>query len=513
MMLDVELDMLPASFRAILHKGRFLVAYHLPVRGRYVAQYIQSDGQRRELEYDVASQCCLTLDERRAELPGETREPWPEEGLTILTRYFLADELEELRVQFDAVDDSGGTVVSRSVSAYVPTVWDGKQLIQEALHRQRFPARYAALTRSEQVTFWAQKLLRFRRAKGESGCEENAIYTPALIEDMEKIDPHVRQLLPEILGQLATLEQTEASETFASFSAGTGVLVSQPLPTQARRMAFEYLILRPETGPCDVEAITAWLNARPFTFLDPFDKQLWHLSTNAQTAASDRHALLVDHHRFSNRVHVTVFPDRIGVSVMTSSLDQVRALEFLVWLASRGAWTVALDRGAAQPLGDPRRLFPAGLHDPDDLDHDALLLTPVNAGCLLTWKDHVRPGREFVAHTDGPWRLYSGERVLRGQLTQDARDTLEAALATVDSDDFWTDDFWIRDAETAPATTNIEDADRSEFVAFDPESPPASCRALVALVVAWLDALEGWSPGGVVEGFASIRQWLDPSPN
>lgn len=267
-------------------------------------------------------------------------------------------------------------------------------------------------------------------------------------------------------------------------------------------MDCEELTLRTAEGPCDVAAMAAWLSAQSFAFLDPVEGQVWHLSASSQTAARARQARLADHRRLPLGVEVLVFPDRVAVNVVANEYDRARALDFLAWLATQGSWTVALDRSAPEPLGDPRRLFPPGVPDPRDLDHDELLLTPVAAGRLLTWKDNVHPGRELVAHSAGAWRVYSGERVYRGQLTEAAHAELAAALETVDSADAG-----MLDAEVALATVAIEDADGLEFVAFDPGAPPASCQALSELVVPWLDALEAWQPGSVVDGLATVRRW------
>lgn len=270
-------------------------------------------------------------------------------------------------------------------------------------------------------------------------------------------------------------------------------------------MEFEDLTLRPAAGPCDVAAIAAWLNAQSFAFLDPIESQVWHLSANSQTAARARQARLAGRRRQPPGVLVVVFPDRVVLSMVANEHDRARAVEFLAWLAREGAWTVALDRSPPEPLGDPRRLVPPGAPEPHDLDHDELLVTPVASGRLLTWRDNVHSGRELVAHSSGAWRLYVGDVVLRGQLTAAAQRALAAALASPDSDDQGT-----LDSGVAPATVAIEDADGLEFVAFDPGSPPPSCRALSMLVVPWLDALEAWQPGSTVDGLATVRRWIPP---
>ena len=67
-----------------------------------------------------------------------------------------------------------------------------------------------------------------RRANGESGYEEDDVYSLDLIRDMERTDPHVRALLPEILTLVGGLEQTAPEEAIAAFTARTGIPVGPP---------------------------------------------------------------------------------------------------------------------------------------------------------------------------------------------------------------------------------------------------------------------------------------------
>ena len=43
-------------------------------------------------------------------------------------------------------------------------------------------------------------------------------------------------------------------------------------------MNYENLKLRPSSGSVDRDAITTWLAAKDYAFLDPLGKDTWHLS-------------------------------------------------------------------------------------------------------------------------------------------------------------------------------------------------------------------------------------------
>lgn len=264
-------------------------------------------------------------------------------------------------------------------------------------------------------------------------------------------------------------------------------------------MEFEELVLRPVSGAVDEEAVAAWLNARPYAFHDPIAGDGWHLSATARSAASNRQARLADPSRFPLGVRVLVYPDRVVVAARADSDDLARALELVTWIVGAGDWTVSIDAGPPQPVGDPRRLFPASLPDPATLD-DATA-SPVADGTLLTWTDDSRPGRELVVHSSGAWRFTANGRGLRGDLDRAATAALNAAVATVDADDPE-----LADADAgAPVRLEIEDPAGIEYVHLDPRTPPASCQQVVSLVSGWLDALEHWQVTRVVDGFASIR--------
>jgi hypothetical protein len=93
------------------------------------------------------------------------------------------------------------------------------------LHRQRFPAQYRGWNRAEKISHWAYVIHRWRRVNGESSRDEDAIYTPELVSDLERIEPNLRDMLGEILAQVGRLEQTPAAEAIAAFTARTGITI------------------------------------------------------------------------------------------------------------------------------------------------------------------------------------------------------------------------------------------------------------------------------------------------
>lgn len=220
-MVEVPLDKLPAPLVAHIHRDGFQVAYHLPDKDRYIVEQELAGGQRQELEYDVGRGRLLTLDERRAELPSPTHTQLADDNLAMTTSYSIDDVIQDKRVTFST--DDGNISVSRAV--HVPLVWDGAQLIRAALRQHREPARYAAMTHDEKIAHWTGVLHRYRRARGESGRDEDDVFTAQLVTDLERSEPKLRALLREILTELARMEQTAPADMIARFTRRTGITV------------------------------------------------------------------------------------------------------------------------------------------------------------------------------------------------------------------------------------------------------------------------------------------------
>jgi hypothetical protein len=232
---DVALNDLPTAFASALDRSGFRFAYQLSKPTRYVAWQVRSDGQGEELELDTTLGRCLTRDERTKELPAATTQTVDPEKMTLQTTYALDPRTAELRVRFAASDAAGVEVVAVERRAHVPMPWDGAQLVRQALKRQGFPAEYAGWSRDQKVRYWAIQLHRWRRAQGESGKDEDEIYNAGLVRDMQMTDPSVVALLPDVLTQVAQMEQSSPTEAIATFSAKTGVRVAAPAGKPAAR--------------------------------------------------------------------------------------------------------------------------------------------------------------------------------------------------------------------------------------------------------------------------------------
>ncbi|APR79594.1 Hypothetical protein A7982_04941 [Minicystis rosea] len=225
-MIDISLDQLPPRFVASLGGRNPISACFLPEKGRYVARLARPDGKTEELEFDTALGRCLTLDERRRELPAVDRQAHEVERVTVTSTSFLDPDTGELHVRMDVDDDAGLRVTSIDKVVHDPDAWAADEVLEQVLARRRFPSEYAAWPRDRKVSHWAATLHRFRRAMGESGRDEDDVYTPDLVRDMESTDPRVRELLRDILTQVGALEQTAPAEAIAAFTTRTGIHVA-----------------------------------------------------------------------------------------------------------------------------------------------------------------------------------------------------------------------------------------------------------------------------------------------
>jgi hypothetical protein len=191
---------------------------------------------------------------------------------------------------------------------------------------------------------------------------------------------------------------------------------------------FEDLTLTPSSGTIDVAEVSAWLAKQDHAFFDPVSGDGWHMSATRAACEVNRRARVADPSRFSDGIRILVSPDAIEISVRGGRDEMSRVLQFMEWLASRHAWIVTRDRMQPEPLGDPRRLFAAGLVAPALLDHDPTL-PPLTEGTLATWTDHRNGYRSLAVHSSGQWRYEDQRGTLRGRLTDRARESWNAAMS------------------------------------------------------------------------------------
>ena len=221
----LNLGELPTQLVAVINQARFVEAFYMPDRGRFVARHILPNGRREELEYDEVLRRTLTTDERIAEIPASKTVRMADENITVSTTYFIDPATSQLRATLDVVDDSGEKLASSVRLVHVDGPADDESVIQDALQRRRFHLEYATWSRDRRIAHWAYVIHRFRRVHGESGRNEDEIYTPNLVKDLERTEPNLRGMLAEILRQVGFLEQTPAAEAIAAFTSRTGIAV------------------------------------------------------------------------------------------------------------------------------------------------------------------------------------------------------------------------------------------------------------------------------------------------
>jgi hypothetical protein len=227
----IQRSALPRNLAASIPQGAFLCAFDKEEKGRFVVWHVTSPGHAEELEYDAALDRPLTIAERTAELPAGKEQVLPQQALRVVSRYFIDKETSKLRVTLHVMDASGVKIAEAVQDVYDPFEWTLEGVVRSAVQQARFSAEYAAWPRDQKVAYWAASLRRLRRAAGESGADEDSVYSPSLIQDMEKIDPQVIALLPDILGLVAGMDQIDAAQAVAAFSAGTGVALPAPSKT------------------------------------------------------------------------------------------------------------------------------------------------------------------------------------------------------------------------------------------------------------------------------------------
>jgi hypothetical protein len=211
--------------RAATQLKRFLFAYQLVDGGRFVIRHADpSNNKVEELEFDPRLDRFLSAKERlglRAAAPNLLRLP---SGHTAQASHRIDPDRNSLLVHYDVfASHNGEKVMEIEQEVYAPIPSEPIGAIAKALERARFSSDYAHWDEPRKVEHWASALHRLRRAKGESGRDEDEVFTPALLRDMERSDPNVRALLSRILHRLAGLGQVDSKQLEASFRQRVGV--------------------------------------------------------------------------------------------------------------------------------------------------------------------------------------------------------------------------------------------------------------------------------------------------
>lgn len=260
---------------------------------------------------------------------------------------------------------------------------------------------------------------------------------------------------------------------------------------------FEEMILRPTSGAVDVAAVAAWLDAQPYVFHDPVDRDSWHISATPAEMARKRQERLDHPQRFPHGVRVRVGSDHVWLAARADQDILARTLAFVQWLTRAGGWTAEVDGprvgypagGELVPIGDAHLLFPPNLPDPELLDDDPIV-SPVRDGKLVIWNTAADTAWTFAVHSSGVWHYDAGGRMLRGRLRDAARDAWNAAMASIDAED----PSLATPARDTTVSIEIWDPSGLQDVDLDTAAPPAEFRSLVDMVARWTTALAEGSP-------------------
>jgi len=217
-------NQLPAAVQAAIPEERFL--YALRGKGGYVVREVTDAGRSSEREFDEGLGRFLTVEERRQRLPPGDRFVFAgDEPVTVTVTHHIDADTGELRAHFAIVDDAGRPVAELTRDVFRPTPWRPEEVVAEVMRAHQFPQRYASWPRDEKVRYWAAKLHRLRRARGESGRDEDDLYSPELVGDMEQLDPQVRDLLADVIARVGELEQTDPGAAIDAFEQRSGISI------------------------------------------------------------------------------------------------------------------------------------------------------------------------------------------------------------------------------------------------------------------------------------------------
>ncbi|MBA3464282.1 MAG: hypothetical protein H0T46_30295 [Deltaproteobacteria bacterium] len=264
-------------------------------------------------------------------------------------------------------------------------------------------------------------------------------------------------------------------------------------------MKYEELKLRPSSAAIDRNAITAWLANRDYAFLDPIEREVWHLSATKREMEHSRHQRIANPARMPDGVFVRLLPDYVSVNAYWADNAKGRALEFIRWLVSEGEWSVQRDQSSFEPLGDPARLFPEGTGEPD---HTIYELTE---GVRYTWE---AAGRSFIVHSGGQWRTRLTDaletwRVIedwRGELSPGALAEWKAAVGQVG------ELIEYENPDTATGNFDIDDDSGLERAWFDAADVPAPLKPIAALVDKWVGELARWNEASSSDDLRRVRR-------
>lgn len=224
----IELQSLPINAINGINSEKFLFSYYVPDSNRYVIRHVNSITKKgEELEFDVQTDRFLPVGERLSDLPDPTVPVYIDRDLIVCGNYHIRPPSNELWVHFDIHSAGEGQKIAEvDQQVYSPIEWEIGSIVAAAVEKAEFPKQYATWDEDRKVGYWAFMIHRYRRWNGETGVDEDEIFTPSLLQNIEKTDSHVRFLLPKILSLVAQLEQTGPEVMIRSFAERAGIDLS-----------------------------------------------------------------------------------------------------------------------------------------------------------------------------------------------------------------------------------------------------------------------------------------------
>jgi hypothetical protein len=222
----VGLQSLPVNAANGINREKFLFSYYVPEKNRYVIRHVNPTTKKgEELEFDVEADRFLSIEERLKELPAPNTKVYTEKDIDAYAAYYIRPPSNEMWVHFDIHSKRKGKKVAEAEQqVYAPNEWNIASIVTAAVDKADFPKQYASWDEDRKVGYWASMIHRYRRWNGETGIDEDEVFSPSLLKDMEKTDPNVRFLLPKILTLAAHLEQTDPEALIRSFSERVGTV-------------------------------------------------------------------------------------------------------------------------------------------------------------------------------------------------------------------------------------------------------------------------------------------------
>jgi hypothetical protein len=203
----------------------FLHAYRIADAGRFIVrEVVPSLSTAHEREFDLSKQRFLTSAERQQQLPPPDSVVYESEDWRVTATYCLRPADEQLWVHLDVFSRThGGKLAEHDQAVYGPLEWDIPTTVARVVARAAFPQEYASWQEQQKLGYWASALHRARRWCGEQGADEDAAFTPELLQHMRAIDPDVDARLPGILSLTAQLGQAAPEDLRRAFELRVGV--------------------------------------------------------------------------------------------------------------------------------------------------------------------------------------------------------------------------------------------------------------------------------------------------